>query len=249
MTPLALSESLSEMVNAIIERLMEATGADAALIRIWDRHGGNYPVIGQCGYVDDFVDSLRPERSEEGSIGHGEPIIAPDVSLEARFLGKRQMALGFKSSAILPLRVHGDIRGVIQLSSRKQRFFDDEQKDHLMAVARQMSVALENRELFYNLQASRNELEHANKVKDEFLNVMSHELRTPLGIMIGYSTLLREQQLGPLTKGQEDGIAVIQRNSKELFTMLDSIMNATKIEAGSMIAEKETVSPAECSRN
>ena len=74
-----------------------------------------------------------------------------------------------------------------------------------MAVARQMSVALENRELFYNLQASRNELEHANKVKDEFLNVMSHELRTPLGIMIGYSTMLREQQLGPLTKGQEDG--------------------------------------------
>ncbi len=58
-------------------------------------------------------------------IEHGEPIIAPDVSLEARFRGKRQMALGFKSSAILPLRVHGDIRGVIQLSSRKQGFFDD----------------------------------------------------------------------------------------------------------------------------
>ena len=248
MTPLALSESLSEMVNAIIERLMEATGADAALIRIWDRHDGNYPVIGQRGYTDDFVESLRPDRSEGGIqwvIKHGEPIIAPDVSLEARFLGKRQMTLGFKSSAILPLRVHGDTRGVIQLSSRKQGFFDDEQKDHLMAVARQMSVALENRELFYNLQASRNELEHANKVKDEFLNVMSHELRTPLGIIIGYSTLLREQQLGPLTKGQEDGIGVIQRNSKELFTMLDSIMNATKIEAGSMIPEKETVSPVE----
>ena len=69
MTPLALSESLSEMVNAIIERLMEATGADAALIRIWDRHDNNYPVIGQCGYTDDFVESLRRERSEEGSIG------------------------------------------------------------------------------------------------------------------------------------------------------------------------------------
>ena len=248
MTPLALSESLSEMVNAIIERLLEATGADAALIRIWDRDAGNYPVIGQRGYTDEFVEGLRPERTEGAIhwvIKHGEPIIAPDLALEARFRGKRQAALGFQSSAILPLRVHGDIRGVIQLSSRKQGYFDAEQKDYLMAVARQMSVALENRELFYNLQASRNELERANKVKDEFLNVMSHELRTPLSVVVGYSTMLREQQLGPLTKEQEQGVDVIQRNSKELFTMIDSIMNATKIEAGSMIAEKDAVSPVD----
>jgi PAS domain S-box-containing protein len=248
MTPLALSESLGEMVNAIIERLIEATGADAALIRIWDRDTGKYPVIGHRGYTDDFVEGLRPERADgaiQWVIKHGEPIIAPDLSSEVRFRGKRQVALGFQSSTILPVRVHGDIRGVIQLSSRKQRYFDDEQKDYLMAVARQMSVALENRELFYNLQASRNELERANKVKDEFLNVMSHELRTPLSVVVGYSTMLLEQQLGPLTKEQEQTVDVIQRNSKELFTMIDSIMNATKIEAGSMIAEKGAVSPGE----
>jgi GAF domain-containing protein len=248
MTPLALSESLTEMVNAIIERLIEATGADAALIRIWDRDAGNYPAIGQRGYTDEFVEALRPERAEgaiQWVIKHGKPIIAPDLALEVRFRGKRQVALGFQSSAILPLRVHGDIRGVIQLSSRKQRYFDAEQKDHLMAVARQMSVALENRELFYNLQASRNELERANKVKDEFLNVMSHELRTPLSVVVGYSTMLRGEQLGPLTKEQALGVDVIQRNSKELFTMIDSIMSATKIEAGSMIAEKGAVSPVE----
>ena len=178
-------------------------------------------------------------------IEHGKPIIAPDLSSEVRFRGKRQVALGFQSSAILPLRVHGDIRGVIQLSSRKQRYFDAEQKDHLMAVARQMSVALENRELFCNLQASRNELERANKVKDEFLSVMSHELRTPLSVVAGYSTMLRAEQLGPLTKEQALGVDVIQRNSKELFTMIESIMNATKIEAGSMIAENDAVSAAE----
>jgi len=114
-----------------------------------------------------------------------------------------------------------------------------------MAVARQMSVALENRELFCNLQASRNELERANKVKDEFLSVMSHELRTPLSVVAGYSTMLRAEQLGPLTKEQALGVDVIQRNSKELFTMIESIMNATKIEAGSMIAENDAVSAAE----
>jgi Amt family ammonium transporter len=152
--------------------------------------------------------------------------------------------MGFKSCAILPLHVHGEVCGVIQISSRKARYFDEEQRDHLLAVARQISIALENRELFDNLQASRNQLERANKVKDEFLSVMSHELRTPLSVVIGYSGMLREEQLGPLTKDQEQALEIIRRNSQELYTMIDSIMDATKIEAGSMLAELDAVSPS-----
>jgi signal transduction histidine kinase len=88
-------------------------------------------------------------------------------------------------------------------------------------------------------------LKRANKIKDEFLNVMSHELRTPLSIVIGYSTILREEQLGTLTQAQDEGVAVIQRNSKELFTMIDTIMSAAKIESGSMIIEDDSISPVE----
>ena len=110
-----------------------------------------------------------------------------------------------------------------------------------MAVARQMSIAMENREMFDNLQASRNQLERANKVKDEFLSVMSHELRTPLSVVTGYSAMLRQQQFGPLTGEQEHALNVIQRNSQELCAMIDSIVDATKIEAGSMNPEMESV--------
>jgi signal transduction histidine kinase len=134
---------------------------------------------------------------------------------------------------------------VIQVSSRTVGYFDDEQKDHLMAVARQMSIALENRELFFNLRTSRNQLERANKVKDEFLSVMSHELRTPLSVVLGYGRMLRQGELGPLTKDQEQALEIIQRNSNELFAMIDSIMDATKIEAGPMMAEMDRVSPAQ----
>jgi signal transduction histidine kinase len=66
-----------------------------------------------------------------------------------------------------------------------------------------------------------------------------------LSIVIGYSTMLHEAQFGPLTKEQEQGVNVIQRNSKELFTMIDSVMEATKIEAGAMIVEKGSVSTLE----
>jgi signal transduction histidine kinase len=86
------------------------------------------------------------------------------------------------------------------------------------------------------------ELSEANNVKDEFLSVMSHELRTPLSVVTGYSSMLRQEQLGPLTSDQAHALNVIQRNSQELYRMIDSIMDATKIETGSMVTEKERVS-------
>jgi hypothetical protein len=69
MTPLALSESLTEMVNAIIERLIEATGADAALIRIWDRDAGNYPAIGQRVTPMNLLRELDLNARQERSNG------------------------------------------------------------------------------------------------------------------------------------------------------------------------------------
>ena len=123
-------------------------------------------------------------------------------------------------------------------------------KENLERIVQERTSELRNQQEYYQslaeqLQHKTAELERANKIKDEFLSVMSHELRTPLSVVIGYGTMLREQQLGPLTKEQEQGLDVIQRNSKELFTMIDSIMNAAKIETGSMTAEKETVSLVE----
>jgi signal transduction histidine kinase len=112
-------------------------------------------------------------------------------------------------------------------------------------LLRAIRYASERKQAYEEMARLAADLTRANKAKDEFLNVMSHELRTPLSIVLGYSTMLREEQLGPLTEGQEQGMSVIQRNSKELLTMIDSMMNAAKIESRSMILEEASVSPVE----
>ena len=247
-TPLAIFEAPERMFDGIVDRLIEATGADAALIRIWSRDGGDFPIIGQRGYAEEYLARVQPGRAggaTEWVVQNGEPIIAPDIALEQGSRGKGQLEMGLRSRAILPLRVHGEILGVIHLASRTPRYFEIEQRDHLMTIARQMSIALENRELYCNLQVSSRELEKANKVKDEFLAVMSHELRTPLSVVLGYSGVLNKKELGPLTPEQELAMEVILRNARELSRMIESIMDATKIEAGSMSAEKDQVATAE----
>ncbi|MGH7824328.1 MAG: ATP-binding protein [Candidatus Binatia bacterium] len=81
------------------------------------------------------------------------------------------------------------------------------------------------------------ELEKANSVKSEFLGVMSHELRTPLNVILGYTWLLSQRGLGEISAKQEQTLVKLERQSRMLLTMVNSILEASKIEAEASTAE------------
>lgn len=84
-------------------------------------------------------------------------------------------------------------------------------------------------------------LETANRMKTEFLNVMSHELRTPLNIIAGYVELLREGVLGTIVPEQVEALEKVKRQSRELLTMINDILDVTRIEGGAVLLDqKET---------
>jgi PAS domain S-box-containing protein len=76
------------------------------------------------------------------------------------------------------------------------------------------------------------DLERASRVKDEFLSVMSHELRTPLNIIAGYTKIVQDGLLGDVNAEQVKALDKVSRHSNEMLVMVNSIMAATKIEAG-----------------
>jgi signal transduction histidine kinase/CheY-like chemotaxis protein len=235
LSPITPAASTQEMVGGIIERLIDATSADGALIRVWDKKADRYPIISQRGFPDSYLKAVEavPSVPSGGAVDwvvkHGQPIIAPDIASESRFKGKIQLQLGLRSCAMLPLTVDDEVRGVMHIASRKLGYFDKEQRDHLLAIARQISIALENRELFYDLKSSRDELERSNKVKDEFLSVMSHELRTPLNVIMGYTGLLKEAMLGEINPEQMDATSKIMGQCMDLLVMVNSILQATQL--------------------
>jgi signal transduction histidine kinase len=75
------------------------------------------------------------------------------------------------------------------------------------------------------------ELEKANKVKSEFLSVMSHELRTPLNVILGYMWLLRAKESGEINSEQATTLEKVEKQSRLLLTMVNSILETTRIEA------------------
>jgi PAS domain S-box-containing protein len=176
LAPLTPGASNRETMGGIIDRLVEATGADAALIRVWDPQSQNYVIVSHSGYSEPFlkhVEKAPPGGSVEWVVQYGEPIIAADIAAEARFQGKTQLRFGFRSSAMLPLLAHEGVRGILQISSRRLDNFHEAHKDHLMAIARQLSVAVENRRLFDDVTASRDELARANHALSESNQMLS----------------------------------------------------------------------------
>ena len=81
--------------------------------------------------------------------------------------------------------------------------------------------------------------QEANQAKSEFLANMSHELRTPLNAIIGFSEVLKQGQAGDLTARQKEFSGEIYDSGQHLLSLINDILDLSKIEAGKMTLELE----------
>ena len=85
------------------------------------------------------------------------------------------------------------------------------------------------------------ELEHASRMKSEFLATMSHELRTPLNAIIGFSEALKDGLMGSTSALQHESINDIFSSGQHLLSLINDILDLSKVEAGMMALELEPV--------
>ena len=85
-------------------------------------------------------------------------------------------------------------------------------------------------------------LEIASQHKSEFLANMSHELRTPLNAIIGFSQVLRERLFGPINEKQEEYLDDILSSGHHLLSLINDVLDLSKVEAGQVELEVATFS-------
>lgn len=121
----------------------------------------------------------------------------------------------------------------IDQNERDLRKAHDELELRVQERTAELQAAKDEVEAFsQTLLRAKEELERSAKFKDQFLSTMSHELRTPLNAVLGFSDLLTEERYGPLNERQQRYVKHIHTGGKHLLTLINDILDLSKIEAG-----------------
>ncbi|HSD88595.1 MAG TPA: ATP-binding protein, partial [Kofleriaceae bacterium] len=134
----------------------------------------------------------------------------------------------------VPLMREDHLLGGLVVNRNRPGAFAPETIALLKTFASQSALAIQNARLFREVQQKSRELEAASRHKSEFLANMSHELRTPLNAIIGFSEVLSERMFGEINDKQAEYLADILESGKHLLSLINEILDLSKIEAGRM---------------
>jgi signal transduction histidine kinase len=134
----------------------------------------------------------------------------------------------------VPLIREARVVGGLAIGRRNPGLFAADVVEVVQTFAAQSTLAIQNARLFRELQQKSRELEATSRHKSEFLANMSHELRTPLNAILGFSEVLQEQMFGELNQKQIEYARDIHSSGQHLLSLINDILDLSKIEAGHM---------------
>jgi signal transduction histidine kinase/HAMP domain-containing protein len=239
------SESLDIhlILRRTVERVLQIFGFDAARIYLCQGQERDLNLAFHDGFRSDLPLAAK-YKIGEGLVGRtfesGEPRIIEDMQSDSSYhelaRNKLMFKAGFRASFLIPIKVRGETLGVMNFFSARLHRSSESDLQLIKAIAYHVGVAVGNANLFSQIKQKTVELEKANKGKDEFLGVISHELRTPLNVVKGYTEIMLDEVLGGLNEDQKKALRTISNQSMELFSMINGILQVTRIEAGAVQA-------------
>ena len=240
------SLDLETVLNAIVARAVQLAGAHSGTIWEYDAAAEEF-VLRITQNVEDAELRANPNarvRRGEGAVGrlavNLRPVQIPDITHEGAYDGRLRDSLvsaGTRALLAIPLLHEDQLLGGLVISRRTPGEFPAEVVDLLASFATQSALALQNARLFLEIEDKSRQLEAASQHKSEFLANMSHELRTPLNAVIGFSEVLRDRMFGELNEKQEEYLNDIHASGQHLLSLINDVLDLSKIEAGRMELE------------
>jgi signal transduction histidine kinase/DNA-binding response OmpR family regulator len=241
MAEISAELELSRLLQAIVERAVLLLGASGGELAIYDEDHRELLVVISHNMEQDYT-GIRLALGE-GAMGHvaqtHEPLIVEDY-LKWEGQSPQYTPISVVTLAA-PLLVSGRLVGAISIADLNlARQFTPDDVRLLNLFAPQAAIAIENAQLYTTAQEAREAAEAASRAKSTFLANMSHELRTPLNAIIGYSEMLAEDLTSEGLGGFASDLQRIRASGKHLQSLINDVLDLSKIEAGKMELYLET---------
>src|SRR4030095_14839626 len=236
---------LQTVLSTIVARATELSGTDAGVVYEYDAQREVFLPRASEHLETEIIETMlaTPVRRGEGATGRlaevQEPIQLADIlaaPAESRVRGVLVRA-GYRALLALPLVCEDRLIGGLTVIRKSTGGFAPEVIDLLRTFATQSALAIHNARLFQEIADKSRQLEVASQHKSEFLANMSHELRTPLNAIIGFSEVLADRMCGELNEKQEEYSKDIHASGQHLLSLINDILDLSKIEAGRMELE------------
>jgi signal transduction histidine kinase len=230
------------ILNALLEKTLSHLPYAAALVRLRDPQSQLVETVAALGFDTKERLDAATLSFVDGIMKATEPLIVRNVFTETRF---ENLAFfkqeGLVSIIGLPLVANHETLGCLVYAAREEHGFGVEEVEFLDTLAGQAAMAIHHSQLYRQSQQQTEELRHAHRIKDEFLKVVSNELKTPLSVIAGYTDMFNQGLLGQLTPIQEKAIESIERQSKDLGGLINTVLQVSDIESESLRAGENEI--------
>jgi signal transduction histidine kinase len=241
---------LQTVLSTIVGHAVQLSGASGGVVYEYDEAKQEFHLRASQRMEDEVVEALRatPVRLGQGATGQAAttraPVQFPNIleQRESTATTVRPIVarLGYRSVLAVPLLREGKIMGALTVWRKEVGDFSPEVVNLLQTFATQSALAIQNARLFREIEDKSRQIEAANRHKSEFLANMSHELRTPLNAIIGFSEVLGERLFGELNEKQAEYTDDILTSGRHLLSLINEILDLSKVEAGRMELELAT---------
>ncbi len=257
--------NLEGTLDRILTEAAQISGSPRVKILLLDNRTGELQLKAVKNPTARVSAGLRPRIGlSHIVVATREPLFVSDCQHDSRNpYADQDREFGHVTYLGLPILVGEEVAGVLTFNTTEPREYTPEEIAYLMSFTTQAAIAIENARLYEEtrrhaaeleqrvaertaeLEWANRELAAASQHKSAFLANMSHELRTPLNGILGFAQILQEQAGPALTEKQRRYLNHIYGSGQHLLTLINDILDLSKVEAGKVVLQPEPLPVAQ----